>query len=249
MFKILNTFLVLGVLLLFSATAPPATYAVKYMQYTGYQVLGPYTTLRVEGSWVVPKVNCTKTPNSVSNISVIIDGISGEGDAMMIGTYQNCVNGVAHYGAFLNVYPYTKFYANATSINRLLIHPGDRIEAQGTWRYPAKPIDWNTNFVDLTTKVTLDTDAYTPSGFKPVENSGAIILSSDGHTLTALSLIGSGKRYTYDTCSDVSGPELICHSFGTTANITGYTLIKWRIPGIFLSALRDNGSSFRISGA
>jgi hypothetical protein len=244
--KFLGLGIALGLLFLFATSSLPTTSAAKNTQYTGYQVTGPYTTLRVWGTWIVPTANCTKTPNSVSNLSVVIDGISGEGDAMMIGTYQDCVNGVAHYGAFLNVYPVTSFYGNKTGIDKLVIHPGDVVEAQGTWRYPRKPLDWNTNFVDLTTKVILDTDAYTPKNFTPRDNSGAIILSSDGGTLTSLTTITTGREYTHVSCSDVTGPEHVCNTFGKTSRMSNYTLIKWEIPGTTLGILSDAGSSFEI---
>jgi hypothetical protein len=217
--KFLNVFLAVAMLFLFTATAFSLASSAKSQAtnlYTGYQVVGPYTTLRVKGSWIVPTANCAATPNSVSNISVIIDGISGEGDAMEIGTYQNCVSGVAVYGAFVNIYPMTTFYGKG-GISKLVIHPGDVIEAQGTWRPSnVKPVNWNTNFVDKTTGQMVDTNARTSSTFKPVLDSGALILSSDGHTLTALSTISSGVQYTKVGQSDVTGPWLGSSTFGET---------------------------------
>ena len=251
---VLSVLLFGGMLLLFTAETFPLTTVAASTQsplastlYTGYQVVGPYTTLRVKGSWVVPTANCAATPNSVSNISVIIDGINGEGDAMEIGTYQNCVNGVAVYGAFVNLYPMTTFYGKG-GISKVVIHPGDIVEAQGTWRPSTQtPVNWNTNFIDETTKVQVDTNARTSSGFKPVLDSGAIILSSDGHTLTALSTIDSGQRYTKVNPSDLTGPQLAKSTFGETGALAGYTLIAWQIPGTTLGPLTNSGSSFQIT--
>jgi hypothetical protein len=219
--------------------------------YTGYQVVGPYTTLRVEGSWIVPTANCTATPNSISNISVIIDGISGEGDAMEVGTYQDCTSGVASYGAFVNIYPMIEYYGEHDgNISNMVIHPGDVVEAQGTWRNSTtKPINWNTNIVDETTGVLVDTDALTNSTFTPVLNSGALILSSDNHTLTALSTVDSGENYTGVRPSDLTGPWRASSTFGETADMSGYSLIGWQMPGTTLSALRDHGSSFQVKVA
>ncbi len=248
--KSLNVFLAVGLLFLFTATAFSLTSVAKSQAntlYTGYQVVGPYTTLRVKGSWIVPTADCAATPNSVSNISVIIDGINGEGDAMEIGTYQNCVNGVAQYGAFVNIYPMTSFYGKG-GLSKVVIHPGDVVEAQGTWRPSTdKPVNWNTNFIDETTKVHVDTNARTSSTFKPVLDSGALILSSDGHTLTALSTISSGVQYTKIGQSDVTGPWLGSSTFGETASMSGYTLVTWQIPGTTLGALTHSGSSFQIT--
>ena len=250
--SILLTF---GLLMLFSATLPVlasssqtvAAAPITSSLYTGYQVTGPYPTLRVEGTWIVPTANCAATPNSVSNISVIIDGISGEKDAMEIGTYQDCTNGVASYGAFINIYPVTTYYNNKSSINDFVVHPGDEVEAQGTWRSPGQPIDWNTNFVDITSGVKLDTDAHAPSGFSPVDNSGAIVLSSDGKTLTSLSTISSGEQYVKYERSDITGPEMVENSFGTEGSLTGYTLNSYQMQGTTLGTLTDGGSSFQIT--
>jgi hypothetical protein len=220
--------------------------------YTGYEVVGPYTTLRVEGSWVVPTANCAVTPNSVSNISVIIDGIHGEGDGMEIGTYQDCVNGVAKYGAFVNIYPMTVYFGeNNGNISNVVIHPGDVVEAQGTWRPTTqKPINWNTNFIDETTgAVKVNTDAKTSATFTPKLDSGAIILSSDGKTLTSLSTINTGREYTGIKFSDISGPQSADSTLSQTAALSGFSLVTWQIPGTDLSALADSGSSFQITSA
>lgn len=232
-----------------SSTIPSSSNDTKY---TGYEVIGPYSTLRVEGSWVVPTANCTQTPNSVSNISVVIDGIHGEGDAMEIGTYQDCVNGVASYGAFVNIYPMTTFFGeNNGNISTIIIHPGDLVEVQGTWRPSTqKPVNWNTNFEDKTTgSVVVDTDAHSPAGFTPKLDSGAIILSSDGHTLTSLSTIGTGSQYTKVHNSDITGGQQEDVTFGTMGISSGYTLVSWEIPGTTLGSLTDGGSSFQITGA
>lgn len=266
-------YLIPAIIVLIVATTAPATFAtVKTTStttitlqpiksnYTGYVVVGNYTTLRVKGTWIVPTANCTATPNSVSNISVVIDGINGEHDAMEIGTYQDCSNGVASYGAFLNVYPETGFYGNKTSIDEMVIRPGDVIEAQGTWRSPGQPVDWNTNIVDETTCTQLDTDAHTAAGFAPVQDSGALILSSDGHNLTSLSTIQSGEQYTESTAhcagniqgtsgSDITGPEQKIISFGTQGSTAGFTLDALQIPGTSITPLYDGGTSFEITGA
>jgi hypothetical protein len=202
----------------------------------------------VEGSWVVPKADCVKTPNSASNISVIIDGIRGEGDAMEIGTYQNCVRGEAVYGAFVNIYPMTNFYGETGgNISDIAIHPGDAVEAQGTWRPSTdKPAGWNSNFIDETTGIKVNTDAHSKAGFTPILNSGALILSSDGRTLTSLGTISSGKEYTGVKFSDVTGPWKETSTFGETAALPGYHLMDWQMPGTILGSLTDDGSSFHI---
>lgn len=256
--KLLPTIFFVSIFILYALSGLVSSFGAT-STYTGYQVTGPYSTIRVAGSWIVPTANCVATPNSVSNISVIIDGISGQNDAMEIGTYQNCINGVASYGAFLNIYPVTSYFGNKTSINKILIRPGDVIEAQGTWRATAKPVNWNTNIVDESTCTQLDTDAHSPSGFVPAQNSGALILSSNGQTLTSLSTISSGRQYTSSSCSgsgiqgthntDLVGPQRKTISFGTLGSTSGYSLVTWTIPGTSITPLSDSGSSFQITGA
>jgi hypothetical protein len=219
--------------------------------YAGYKVTGSYTTLRVEGSWIVPTANCTATPNSVSNISVVIDGINGEGDGMMIGTYQDCVSGVASYGAFVHIYPMTNYFGeNNGNISKVVVRPGDLIEAQGTWRPTNEsPINWNTNFEDKTSGgLVVDTDAHSPAGFTPAFDSGALILSSDGHTLTSLSAINTGRQYTNIHDSDITGGQHAIATFGTTGAQKGFTLTQLDMTGTTVSALTDGGSSFQITG-
>ncbi len=217
--------------------------------YTGYEVMGPYQTLRIEGSWTVPMANCTATPNSVSNISVIIDGINGEGDSMEIGTYQDCISGLPSYGAFVNIYPMTGYFGEVGgNISDLAIEPGDVVDAQGTWRNcTEKPQNWNTNFVDETTNQSIDTNAMTSCTFQPVLDSGALILSSDGHTLTSLSPIQTGWYYTGVKYSDVTGPQKNDSTFGETANMSGYALVGLQMPGTLLGSLFYSGSSFEIN--
>lgn len=228
----------------FAATSQ-STVVVANSSYSGYEVTGPYTTLRVEGSWIVPMVNCTATPNSVSNISVVIDGIKGEGDAMMVGTYQDCVKGNPSYGAFVYIYPMTTYFGeNNGNISNVVVHPGDLIEAQGTWRPSAqKPMNWNTNFEDKTTGgLVVDTDARSPAGFTPKLDSGALILSSDGHTLTTLSEISTGRQYTDIHDSDITGAQSGIVTFGETGALSGYTTYQLGNA----TSLTDSGSSFQI---
>ncbi len=132
----------------------------------------------------------------------------------------------------------------------MVVQPGDKVEAQGTWRPNGQtPVNWNTNFVDESTGgVAVDTDAHSPAGFTPKLNSGALILSSDGHTLTSLGTISSGRQYTSVSGSDITGAQHATSTFGDTAAMKGYTLVTWEIPGTSISALTESGSSFQITG-
>ena len=257
----------------FATTSTTAATQPIVSLYSGYEVTGAYTTLRVKGSWIVPTANCLATPNSVSNITTAFDAINGESDGFLVGTYSNCNSGNASYGAFFLAYPTDRTYgyksgqATCTTLDNVSecsyameINPGDIIEAQGTWRSPSGPIDWNTNLIDETSCNQTDIDAYTATGFTPVQDSGAVILSSDGQILTSLSTVQSGVQFTRmaQSCgagiafttssSDGTGPETKSVVFGTWAKTSGFSLKGLQIPGTGVSSLLD-GSSFEITGA
>src|SRR5579864_1719223 len=157
---------------------------------TGYAVSGNYqsTGIRVKGSWIVPTANCSPGQNSNSTISVVIDGINGEGDEMQVGTAQNCANGNAQYYAFAVFLPLT----TRQRLPTLTIHPGDTIEAQGKWDLSTN--FWHAQIIDETTgcnglstcKQAISSGRYA-TGYLPKLDSGAFILSNNGQTLTSFS--------------------------------------------------------------
>jgi len=207
--RILMCLPVLALLLLpsFPILAPAATASGNY---AGYQVTGaPQTLNRARGSWVVPGVDCSTTPNSVLNMSVMIDGINGVGDAMEIGTFSNCVSGSATFGAFVNFYPTTT--GRFDKILSIKIKPGDVVEAQGEWLVEsgsgrACPTNsWHSSFIDENTTRKVDTNACTPSGFVAPTSSAAFLLTSGGSTLSSFSSIPSGRDLTKVRDSDVAG--------------------------------------------
>jgi hypothetical protein len=220
--------------------------------YTGYQVQGPFNlnSIRIKGSWIVPTADCSVNPNSVSNISVVIDGISGEGDVMQVGTYQNCVNGQAVYGAFANFSPHSKREILPT----LTINPGDTIEAQGKWDPTTS--SWHAQIIDVTSNVKQALGSgKTPTGFSPKLDSGAFLLSNDGKTLTKLSttcsgvtyMACSGKDYSGVTKSDIVGADKANTAFGSYTTISGFTVVGYQMSGTALSSPSSDGTSFTIS--
>jgi Peptidase A4 family len=244
-------FLAVGSVPIAYASGSPGKTSTAIGAYAGYQVTGNYTELRVKGSWVVPTVDCAITPNSMSNISVIIDGIDGEGDAMEAGTYQNCVAGVAYYGAFVNIYPTLKPTSQPTLLK---VHAGDVIEAQGTWRCNktgclkgGECLCWHSNIIDETTGMYSNNNGYTSLTYQPALDSAALILSSDGHTLSSMGTIYSGIAYTGVHRSDVAGPWKGTSTFGETAALSGYGLVLLTMAGTSVSPLSSDGSSFSIS--
>jgi len=181
----------------------------------------------------------------------MIDGMGGKEDAMQVGTYQNCINGVAHYGAFLNIYPLNE---TERQPNKMRVHPGDIIEAQGTWRPIIDKMNnslclcWHTNLIDETTGVLIDKNALTSVGYRPALDSAALVISSDGKNLTDLSTIYTGFLYTGVKYSNDAGPWKGHSSFGQTSELEGYKLVELIMDGTSVSSLSSDGSSFTVQG-
>jgi hypothetical protein len=91
--------------------------------WSGYAVTGPNGSVTdVKGSWIVPTVNCSVTPNGDSSFWVGIDGFSSN-TVEQIGTDSDCVNGQPVYYAWYEFYPHWSYGIQMT------ITPGDTILA------------------------------------------------------------------------------------------------------------------------
>ncbi len=238
----------MAVLLLFVVPTAGVAVSAQGGTYAGYEVTGPPGQItRVRGSWIVPLVDCEITPNSVLNVSSIIDGINGVHDAMEIGTFSDCVNGVAEYGAFVQFYPTTNGDFDKTLA--ITVHPGDMVEAQGKWVPLGKPHNvqsWHSSFIDFTTHKKVDTDAVAPVGFVPVASSGAFIVSSDGKKLSSFSTVLSGIDYTKIHNSDVLGLAHTEVYFGLVGEVTGFSIVAFSMPGATPGPISADGSSFAV---
>lgn len=79
----------------------------RSLNWSGYAVSGPQAgaVTQVKGTWKVPSVNCGSVAgNAYSSAWVGIDGYQGA-TVQQIGTRHNCVNGVASYSAFYELFP------------------------------------------------------------------------------------------------------------------------------------------------
>lgn len=73
------------------------------LNWSGYVATGKNVT-DVRGSWIVPVVDCTVTPNAYSSAWVGIDGYNSS-SVEQIGTEHDCINGQAQYYAWYEMYP------------------------------------------------------------------------------------------------------------------------------------------------
>jgi hypothetical protein len=99
----------------------PVPGAVQSQNWSGYAVTGTGFT-KALGSWIVPKVNCSKTPNSYSSYWVGIDGYTSS-TVEQIGTDSDCSGSSPSY------YAWFEFYPNPLKVLGLAVSPGNKIGA------------------------------------------------------------------------------------------------------------------------
>jgi hypothetical protein len=93
--------------------------------WSGYALTGADGSVtNVVGSWTVPAVDCTITPNGQASFWLGIDGYDSN-TVEQIGTDSDCTNGVASYYAWYEFYPH-----GAYTINNFPVNVGDVISAE-----------------------------------------------------------------------------------------------------------------------
>lgn len=80
----------------------------------------------VSGSWIVPAVDCSATPNAYATFWVGIDGYAS-GTVEQIGTDSDCSGTTPSYYAWFEMYPKFPVYINRA------VSPGDHISAEVTY--------------------------------------------------------------------------------------------------------------------
>jgi len=95
---------------------------VESENWSGYAVTGSSFT-KALGSWTVPTVTCSVTPNTYSSFWVGLDGYSSN-TVEQIGTDSDCNGSSPSYYAWYEFYPH-----GSVLISSLSIRPGDRISA------------------------------------------------------------------------------------------------------------------------
>jgi hypothetical protein len=94
--------------------------------WSGYAVEGSSFT-KALGSWTVPTVNCSTTPNTYSSFWVGIDGWTSS-TVEQTGTDSDCDGRTPHYYAWYEFYP-----AASVLISSVPVSPGNHISATVTW--------------------------------------------------------------------------------------------------------------------
>jgi hypothetical protein len=129
--------------------------------WSGYAVTGTSFT-KVLGSWIVPAVNCTATPNTYASFWAGIDGF-GSNTVEQIGTDSDCSGETPAYYAWYEFYPLDAYYAcppappskghSAPACPLQSLTPGDVMSASITY---ASEI-FTVTITDETSKATFST--------------------------------------------------------------------------------------------
>jgi hypothetical protein len=100
----------------------PAPGSVQSTNWSGYAVTGTKFT-KALGSWIVPKVSCSTTPNSYSSYWVGIDGFTSN-TVEQLGTDSDCAGTTPTY------YAWYEFFPNPSHLlPGLTVSPGDKMSA------------------------------------------------------------------------------------------------------------------------
>jgi hypothetical protein len=215
---------------------------VESENWSGYAVTGSDFT-QANGSWTVPTVDCTVTPNTYSAFWVGIDGYSSD-TVEQTGTEADCDGTSPVYYAWYEFYP-----AGSVIIGSVPVSPGNQMSAQASY----SGSEFTTTITNVTTGKSFSKTA-TVSGAE--RSSGEWIAEAPCCTgqggILPLSDFGTGsfgEDYTevtdtnYATDSSTSGP---ISAFGS--NVQEITMVSSggadeAVP----SALASDGTSFCVT--
>jgi Peptidase A4 family len=171
--------------------------------WAGYAVTGSSFT-KALGSWTVPSVNCSRTPNTYSSFWVGIDGWSSA-TVEQTGTDSDCDGDSPSYYAWYEFYP-----AASVLISSVPVSPGNQMSASVSYS--------GTVFTIKITNETTGKSYSKSSKVSGAERSSAEWITNSGGTLADFDVVYSGDDYTgvsdtdYATDSSTSGP---IGAFGT----------------------------------
>lgn len=162
----------------------------------GYADTGA-TFTSISGSFTVPSLNCSSTPNSSVSPWIGIDGFDSD-TVEQIGFDQDCENGVAGYYPWVEMYPADSIYFNDT------IKAGDHITASvsvsgTTWTLTEKDTTrgWSKTYHESGNDAKSSAEAIVEDlgdGIQPVANFGSVSfsgLTANGRPLASAGTVNS----------------------------------------------------------
>lgn len=213
--------------------------------WSGYAVTGSSFT-SATGSWIVPAVDCSQTPNTYSSFWVGIDGWTSS-TVEQTGTDSDCSGSTPNYYVWYEFYPKFSYLVPSVPVS-----PGDKISASV-----------NYDGTQFTLAITNETkgQSFTKTGKVPrAQRSSAEWIAeapccTNGGGILPLSDFGTGlfgEKYTgiadtnFATDASVSGP---IKAFGAGVNesimVDGTTGAAEAVP----SSLSSDGASFKVTWA
>jgi len=181
-----------------AAASAPSTASFPHYNHALHsdQIWGGYadtgaTFTSISGSWTVPALNCSSTPDSSVSPWLGIDGWSSD-TVEQIGFDQDCENGVAAYYPWVEMYPADSIYFNDT------IKAGDHITASvsvsgTTWTLTEKDTTrgWSKTYHESGNDAKSSAEAIVEDlgdGIQPVADFGSVTftgLTADGQPLAS----------------------------------------------------------------
>jgi hypothetical protein len=212
--------------------------AVSSYNWGGYAVTGTSFT-DAKASWIVPTVNCAKSPNAWVSFWVGIDGFSSN-TVEQTGTLTGCSHSTAVYHTWYEFYP-----AATTYISTVPSKPGDKMSAEVHYngsKFTLTITDETTGksftitqAVSGAQRTSAEFIAEAPSSVTGILNLGDFTKVSFGNDYTMISGTNTAKDST--TSGTIS-------AFGT--NVQKITQADWTsFIESTTSALSTDGSSFQ----
>lgn len=213
--------------------------------WSGYAVTGASFT-NAKGSWIVPAVNCSQTPNTYSSFWVGIDGWSSN-TVEQTGTDSDCSGKTPNYYVWYEFYPKFSYLVPSVPVS-----PGDKMSAS---------VDFSG--AEFTVTITNETTGHSFSKSQRVpkaQRSSAEWIAeapccTNGGGILPLSDFGTvdfGQKYTGITDTDFatdSSTSGVIRAFGNAVNesimVNGNTGALEAMP----SALSSDGGSFTVKWA
>ncbi len=257
--------MMLGLAVLPATTIASSAVIASSATTAGYQLTAASgdNLTAIRASWVVPTATCSGTTSTFANMSAMIDGfMSPKTDQLTLGTYSNCVSGVATYGAYYALFLGT---SKPKVISPLpAVKAGDVIQVSESWNAASGTKHgggtnqgWKGTLTDVTTG--LSGKVSDKSSTKAALNSASFILSiKSGVTVShfGTAMFGYAATKIRSTCTLTAGfsnrTVLSSISIASLANHSGFSLTQYRMVAsggvtVTPSALDSTGKSFTLT--
>lgn len=211
--------------------------------WSGYAVTGSSFT-HAAGSWIVPTVNCAKTPNTFAAFWVGIDGWTSN-TVEQTGTDSDCSGSTPSYYAWYEFYPHPSILISGVSVS-----PGNKMSATVSFSGSEFTITITNETTGKSFSKSSKVSAAKRSSAEWIAEAPCCTNGGGILPLADFGIVDLGDDYTDisstndATDSSITGP---IGSFGSTVNeaimVNGTTGANEAVP----AALSTDGSSFTVT--